>query len=174
MKTKLALSDASALALLMIERLKPLCRRIEIAGSIRRRKSEIGDIELIAMPLFEYDLFGNPTDSHKLNGVEWESFGKLVKNGNKFKQIELHEGINLDLFIVTPPAQWGVLFLIRTGSAEFSHRFVTSKQSGGLLPSYLKVKDGAIWSHNRIIQTPEESDVFDLAGIPFIEPEKRS
>lgn len=174
MKTKLPLRDAAALALLMCERLKPYCRRIEIAGSIRRRKSEIGDIELVAMPYFSDDLFGSSTGDHKLNGVDWESFGRVVKNGNKYKQIELFEGVNLDLFIVTPPAQWGVLFLIRTGSAEFSHRFVTSKQAGGLLPSYLKVKDGAIWSRNHIVPTPEEKDVFDLAGVGWIEPERRS
>lgn len=173
MKTKLPLAAADALALQMIERLRPYCRRIEAAGSIKRRKPEIGDVELIAAPLFEHDLFGNPTENHMLNGVDWEWFGRIVKNGPKYKQVELHEGATLDLFIVTPPAQWGVLSLIRTGSAEFSHRFVTSKQQGGLLPSYLKVKDGAIWSNNHIILTPEESDVFDLAGVPWIEPEKR-
>ena len=173
MKQKLPLRDAAALALLMIERLKPYCRRIEIAGSIRRHKPEIGDIELIAEPYFETDLFLTQTENHMLNGVKWEAFGRIVKDGNKYKQIELHEGINLDLFIVTPPAQWGVLYLIRTGSAEFSHRFVTTKQEGGLLPSYLRVKDGAIWSHNHIVPTPEERDVFDLAGVAWIDPEGR-
>lgn len=173
MKAKLPLKDAEALALLMIERLKPYCERIEIAGSIRRRKPEIGDIELLAEPQPVIDMFGNPTSDHELNFSDWSEFGRIVKNGPKYKQIELHEGINLDLFIVTPPAEWGVLFLIRTGSAEFSHRFVTSKQQGGLLPSYLKVKDGAVWSNNHIIPTPEESDVFHLAGVPFIEPERR-
>ena len=97
----------------------------------------------------------------------------FIKNGPRYKQIQLPEGINLDLFIVQPPAQWGVIYLIRTGSAEFSHRFVTPRKHGGLLPSHLCVKDGAIWSNNHIIETPQERDVFDLAGVPWIEPEKR-
>ena len=109
--------------------------------------------------------------------MDWFELGILTKNGNKYKQVELKDGINLDLFIVTPPAQWGVQFMIRTGSAEFSHRFVTIKHQGGLLPSYLRVKDGAIWhigkGVSRMIETPEEADVFKVLGINYIEPEKR-
>ena len=47
------------------------------------------------------------------------------------------------------------------------------KKFGGMLPSNLTVKDGAIWNGNKIIPTPEEEDVFDLLGIGFIVPENR-
>jgi DNA polymerase/3'-5' exonuclease PolX len=151
-------------------RLMSYCERIAVAGSVRREKPEIGDIEIVAIPRKKYDLFGSETGDHALNSVDWTAFGKLIKNGSKYKQIELTEGINLDLFIVTPPAQWGVQFMIRTGSADFSHRLVTSRRFGGLMPSNYKVKDGAIWSSNHVIETPEEEDVFNLIGVPFIEP----
>jgi DNA polymerase/3'-5' exonuclease PolX len=173
-KQKLPLADARKLAEAIVSRLSGYCQRIEIAGSIRRCKPEVGDIEIVALPLFDRDMFGAISENHLLDGVDWLKFGKVIKNGHKYKQIELHEGPNLDLFIVTPPAQWGVQFLIRTGSADFSHRFVTQKKLGGTLPSNLRVQDGAIWSNNHIIETPEENDVFALAGIPFVEPEKRS
>jgi DNA polymerase/3'-5' exonuclease PolX len=174
MKQKLQLEAARDLAQNLVKQLAPFCKRIEIAGSVRRNKPEVGDIELVAIPVFEFDMFGNVSEEHQLDGVCWEEFGKVIKNGHKYKQIELKDGINLDLFIVTPPAQWGVVFTIRTGSAEFSHRLVTPRKFGGMMPSNYKVQGGAIWSNNHIIETPEESDVFDLIGVPFIAPEKRT
>jgi DNA polymerase/3'-5' exonuclease PolX len=120
-------------------------------------------------------MFGVETmEPHQLDTVDWTQYGRMVKGGHKYKQIELSDGINLDLFIVTPPAQFGIQFLIRTGSAEFSHKFVTARQYGGFMPGYLKVKDGAIWSNNHVIETPEELDVFNLAGMPYISPELRT
>lgn len=174
MKSKLPLRDAEQLAQQLCEQLKPYCHRVEIAGSIRRCKGEVGDIDLLALPIFETDMFGNASEDHKLNGVNWELYGQVVKNGNKYKQIALIEGVHLELSIVTPPAQWGTLFLIRTGPEEFSHRFVKPKRFGGMLPSYLRVKDGAMWSNNHIIPTPEEADVFGLIGIAWVPPELRS
>lgn len=174
MKTKFYHIEAQQIAEELIKKLSSHCLRIEIAGSLRRLKPEIGDIELVARPKPRYDLFGNIlSDDHDLNYFDYAAIGKPIKNGNKYKQILLWEEINLDLFIVTPPAQWGVIFLIRTGSAEFSHRFVTPRNQGGLLPSNFKVQDGAVWSNNHIIETPEEKDFFALAGVPFIEPEQR-
>ena len=172
-KQKIPYPVALEIAQTLTARLMPYCERIAIAGSVRREKPEIGDIEIVAIPRKAYDFFGFETGDHALNSVEWSEFGKLIKNGSKYKQIELHEGINLDLFIVTPPAQWGVQLMIRTGSADFSHRLVTSRQFGGLMPSNYKVKDGAIWSSNHVIETPEEEDVFNLIGVPFIEPALR-
>ena len=175
MKQKISIQDAQPLVKNIIMQLAPFCQRIEAAGSYRRQKPELGDIEIVAVPLFVTDMFGDVSSKHLLDTVDWESrFGKIVKGGHKYKQIELFNGITLDLFIVTPPAQWGIQFMIRTGSAEFSRRLVTSKQFGGLMPSCYKVKDGAIWKGGKIISTPDEKDVFALLGIDFIPPESRT
>lgn len=167
MKVKLSYTQADSIADELIARLAPHCQRIEKAGSLRRRKSEIGDIELLAIPKFTLDLFGNPSGDHELNGIDWTQYGRVVKQGPKYKQIEL-EKITLDLFIATPPAEFGVLFMIRTGPAEYSHKMVTPRNQRGLMPSCYHFKDGAIWSHNHIIPTPEERDVFDLFGMVTI------
>jgi len=174
MKTKASYDAAKTEAEYIIKFLQPHCERIEIAGSIRRKKQEVGDIELVAIPKPKFDMFGERiADDHDLNYFGWETIGRPVKNGNKFKQIALYSGLSLDLFIVVAPAQWGVIFTIRTGSADFSHRLVTSKKFGGLMPSNLTVKDGAIWHNGHIIETPEEKDVFDLISVAYIEPELR-
>ena len=175
MKNKIPFVDARYRAGVLIEQLEQYCQRIEIAGSIRRLKPEVGDIELIAIPKPTLDLFSAITEEHQLDNLDYEGMriGRKIKGGHKYKQIELKGGVILDLFIVTPPAEWGVQFLIRTGPAEFSHKLVMKRRAGGLLPSNLRVKDGAIWSNNHIIPTPEEQDVFELIGIPYIEPKDR-
>lgn len=169
-KQKLPFRDGLSLARTLIEQLAPYCERIEAAGSVRRMKPEIGDIELVAIPKMQLDMFGGTTQDHSLDAVAWAGMGRCMKSGHKYKQVELHAGINLDLFIVTPPAQWGVIFTIRTGPAEFSHRIVTTKAHGGLLPSNFSVREGAVWNSKEMFSTPEEVDFFRLIGLQYIEP----
>jgi DNA polymerase/3'-5' exonuclease PolX len=173
--------EAKAIAQTWIGYLKDSCERIEIAGSIRRGKPEVKDVELVCIPkiVTEPDLFGG--EGSKTNILE-VTIGKLFwdrvylaanKNGPRYKQLALTEGIHLDLFIVLPPAEWGVQFLIRTGPSDFSHWCVTPRHAGGGLPSYLRVKDGAVWNRTTKIETAEERDFFRLIGLEYIEPAER-
>lgn len=161
------LADAEAIAAKYIGLLAPVCSRLMVAGSIRRRKPEVGDIEICCIP--------NP------DTVFFPLLGKVIKDGPRFKQYELEEGIKLDLFIVLPPAEWGVLYTIRTGPPEFSRKIVTQRNKGGLLPNFMAVKDGALWRGggkgytigDQKIPTPEETDFFQAIGLDWIKPEKR-
>jgi len=176
MKKKMQLEEARYRAGVLVEMLEPYCERIEIAGSIRREKPEVGDIEIVAIPKMHHDMFGYPAEDHQLDTLDFEAhgIGKVIAGQHKHKKIVLpDDGAQLDLFIVTPPAQWGVQLMIRTGPEEFSHMMVTKRKLGGLLPSHLRVQGGAIWSRNHIIPTPEEDDVFGLLGIKYIEPRDR-
>lgn len=94
--------------------------------------------------------------------------------GPRFRQFSF-EGLPVDLFIVRPPAQWGVLLLIRTGPREFSRRAVTRRSLGGLLPDYAVVREGGIYrlQEGTVIPTPEEEDVFSVLGVPWIAPGDR-
>jgi DNA polymerase/3'-5' exonuclease PolX len=150
--------------------LSPVCERIEIAGSLRRLKPDVGDIEIVCIPKIEYDLLGNeyykPFQIERILGRDGFEMPRF--NGEHFKQFDTGP-CNCDLFITTPE-QWGVIFTIRTGPADFSHRLVTQRNKGGLLPSYLRVKDGRIWHGDQALGTPEEKDVFALLRLPWIEP----
>jgi len=174
MKTKLPYDHMLSLALPVVELLRPHCARIEIAGSLRRQKAEIGDIEIVASPKsYVPDLLGEPTETHSLDTFEWATLGKLTLNGHKQKKIILPGDVQIDLFIVTPPAQWGVIFLLRTGSDKFSRRFVTHKSFGGCMPAAYRMQDGAIWCGNRLIETPDERDLFKLFNMRYIPPVAR-
>ena len=170
------LEQAKQIAERWLELLKPYTERIEIAGSIRREKPEVKDIELVCVPRMdsEPDMFGTLRAYNTLNRYILENAVYCTKNGDRYKQIVTGVDIKLDLFIVLPPAQWGVIFLIRTGSAQYSHRFVTPKREGGLLPSHMKVANGALLMNGKPLMTPEEIDVFRLAGAPWVEPKWRT
>lgn len=174
-KARLPYARALDIALGFVYDIGDDCERIEIAGSLRRRKETIGDIEVVCIPKYSpagLDLFGDPCPARSLL-EEYIGSYHLLKNGPNYKQIQLHS-VNVDLFVTTP-AQWGVIFTVRTGSSDFSHWLVTPRQQGGGCPGWLRVKDGRIVDkQGHPLETPEECDVFQALHVPWIEPEKRT
>ncbi len=188
-------TDALRIANELVDELRPACTRIEIAGSIRRGKAEPRDIEIVAVP----DLtplprlraeFGKPVPvQHKTRldkiVTEWDAAGRvhLKANGEKYKKIWMaRESIQLDLFLVTPPAEWGVQMVIRTGPSEFSHWCVTRRKMGGALPDQYIVEDGCVGeraqtmkgdARRSVLPMAEEIDFLNFLGLGWIEPGQR-
>lgn len=159
----------------LVGKLSPYCNKILIAGSVRRGKQEVHDIEIVAKPksIFEVGMFGVASNSPMQFPEELLYDWKILKNGPRYKQFTLPEGINLDLFLVLDPAQWGVIFTIRTGPADFSKWIVTSKAYGGALPGDCKVKDGGVYRQGQLIYMPEEIDFLNHLGLGWLEPSER-
>lgn len=175
----------------LVKTLLPACDRLAIAGSIRRGAATVKDIEIVCIPSpipsptsAPTDLFGN-VHPGGLTGLD-EQLGRMVasgalkrggKDGRRFKRFivpTLDGEIVLDLFIVLPPAQWGVIFTMRTGPADFSHWVVTSMSKGGALPGGMKVAEGQLWRNGEErVETPEEADFFEAIGLAWVEPGRR-
>jgi DNA polymerase/3'-5' exonuclease PolX len=51
-KTQRPLPEAERVAAAIVADLAPFCARIQVAGSVRRRKEVVGDIELVAIPRY--------------------------------------------------------------------------------------------------------------------------
>ena len=49
-KTRVPLARAQVVAAEVVALLAPACERIEIAGSVRREKTDVGDIEIVCTP----------------------------------------------------------------------------------------------------------------------------
>jgi DNA polymerase/3'-5' exonuclease PolX len=149
--------------------------RIAIAGSVRRGEQEVSDLELVVTPATErvVGLFEDETaDRLDARIAELAQGGRIVlaKNGSRAKRF-LIDGVPVDLYIVRPPAEWGVIMFIRTGPAGFAKYVVTQSKrrrriafAGGRLVG----PDGAT------IGTPEEKDVFEAIGLAYLEPAKRT
>jgi DNA polymerase/3'-5' exonuclease PolX len=143
----------------------PYCERVEIAGSIRRRKPEVRDIEIVAIPKpYDVGLFAS--------GVALVVDRWTIVRGQlpcRYTQRILPEGIALDLFFATPE-NWGLIYAIRTGSADYS-RYVLAR--GWVLNGYKGV-DGMLTRDGVSVSVREEGELFRLAGVPWIEPEARN
>ena len=58
-KTRFPIQIAELVGASLVERLEDVCDRIEVAGSIRRRRQFVGDIEILCIPKTGgLDLFG--------------------------------------------------------------------------------------------------------------------
>lgn len=167
------LEEVKQIAEKYLNLLKPHCWRIEIAGSIRREKPEVKDIEIVAIPR---DLIGFSNEVNKLEKVKGEPMGK-------YTQRILSEGIKLDLFMANE-RNWGLIFAIRTGSAEFSHKVLARgwvragyKSVNGMLRQNCFLQELADKNKTQvfgqIIDVREEKDLFNLIGVPYIEPNQR-
>jgi len=184
------LTYAEQLTEALIEYLRPACLRIEAAGSVRRQVEDVGDLELVAIPdpRPPRPEFGRPKPftskvDELMHHLLEEASVMQVKAGPKFKQYRIYsshfglpaqtENINLDLFLVTPPADFGVLYLIRTGPADFSRWMVTQRFKGGPLPDELRVQDGAVWRGEEKVSIAEEADYFKLCGLAYVAPSLR-
>lgn len=178
MKAPTPYAEALTIANTLLALLAPVCERIEIAGSLRRQKAEVGDVELVAIPRYEVerDLFGDEVARRSLLDAELRSWppirNTLAKDGDRYKQFTWAT-MPIDLFLVTPET-WGVLFAIRTGSADFAKWLVTPGWAGGALPAGGTIQDGRLRIHGYPIPTPDEVDLFTALSLPWVPPSERS
>ncbi len=172
--------QASRIAAQLIVDLSTYCEHIKVGGSIRRKKPDVKDIELICIPKFgdvptgQMSLEGDPMTSHDnllfdhiaTNRDEYD----IIKMGEKYAQIQLdeeHASIKVDVFTATFRT-WGYILMIRTGPAEFSKWVVTELKKEGFVP-----EGGEVLHHETPCTIPSEDDLFFLLGSEYIEPEDR-
>lgn len=173
MKTKLSDAIMRPLADSLVSRFAPNCARIEIAGSLRRLKSEIGDIEIVAIPTPAlYEQLDSLLADGKIRHVAPKRWGQKLR-AFLFDTIGGYT-IQVDMFLQPDPATFGVNFLIRTGSSEFSKLMVTPRSRGGFMPDGYKIKEARVWRGDVALPTPDEVDVFALWGMAYVEPQQRT
>ena len=184
------LDTASFVAVGLSSTLAPACHRIEIAGSIRRRVSFVKDIEIVAVPLWDRDLWGTRADTTPLDLVlaRLAEDGRLVprdvivnradgsverqrRMGDRYKAlVAVRSGIPVDLFLPQSDEEWGACLAIRTGPGEYSKMLVTEALRRGLRCSGNLVRDQAT---GKLIPTPTEEAFFAAVGVPWVKPEAR-
>lgn len=179
-------AEAQAVATELVGELADACARIEIAGSIRRRKGEVHDLEVVAIPAtaerLGADLWGGSVTVDLLEERIAELIGcdRLVpravevrrrdgsvelsrRMGSAYKAL-VYRGMPVDLFI-TDADRWGCILALRTGPGDWNTRLVTECKA--LLR---RVEDGRVLHLGRVVPTPEEADFFAALGVPWVDP----
>lgn len=175
--------EMAAIAGQLVRELSPACQRVLVAGSLRRGRPQVGDIEIVAIS--DGGALEALTDEWLAGGVaakRLKSNNAAIAWGARFRAMIVCN-VSLDLFMTTP-AQWGLISVIRTGPGTpdvgfeqwrggANQMLVTPRSKGGLLPDGMRMADGWLWRRERRLRTPEESDVFRLIGLPLIAPYQR-
>jgi len=161
--TRLLLHDADALVggLLRLLREVPGVRHIEAAGSLRRRRATIGDVDLLAAVDDPAELFA------RLGSVT--NLDRVLASGADKSSIVLAEGPQIDL-MVCPPAAWGTHLVHLTGSAAHNVALRGRSLDRGLSLSEKGFKE---IETGKLLLAAEEEEVYARLDLAWIPPELR-
>lgn len=188
------LAKAQEIAENLIKILAPHCERIHIAGSIRRKKPYVKDIEIVCQP--KKDVFTNLFGEEINTGVDAQfkktvtKLGEAVKGkpDGKYMQIKLPQEIKLDLFM-PDAADYFRQFAMRTGSADYSTNVIAGgwvklgwvgAGDAGLrrIEDCQKSPDGKWKVINKSGERPpvwkSEEEFFEWLNLEWVEPETRN
>lgn len=176
-------------------RLAPACEKVVIAGSLRRQKPTVGDIEIVLLPRFddtldtrlfgdgqtgerwEYTALTDLLERYVQDGMlAWDT--EVKRNGPRYKRLRAValDGLPVDIFIADRH-NFGNTLAIRTGCAAFSKSLVTSRQYGGLMPRGKRHENGylvqEIGGQSGCVSCATEAKFFGELRLPVVSPVER-
>ncbi|MBU5612105.1 DNA polymerase/3'-5' exonuclease PolX [Geomonas azotofigens] len=140
-----------------LKQMAPL-ERIEVAGSIRRRRDSIKDIDIVATspdPASVMEAFLNLPQVHD-----------VIMRGPTRASVTIREGVQVDLRVVEP-ASYGAALAYLTGSQAHNVRLREMAQKRGL-----KINEYGIFREEDNVRLggDHEEDVYRLLDLPFVPP----
>jgi len=158
MKGKIELGRAEKTAEAIIQRLRPYCWDIEVAGSIRRRKEWVNDIDLVLIPRDLWNLH------HEIAAL-----GSVRMSGNKIMRVDMGDA-QVDMYFCESET-WGITLLVRTGSADHNIKLAAMAKKKGL---HFSVARGIENEEGEVVASRTEEEVFSALGLNYIPPERRN
>jgi DNA polymerase/3'-5' exonuclease PolX len=184
-KKKYPYAEAMAVAKELCELLAPFCERIIIAGSLRRRRAKVGDVEIVFIPKVaeeKEDLFGTKRVSLADRRLDWLLNGGVIAKrpnvngaaawGDKNK-LGLHvaSGIPVDFFTTSERAWFNYLVCRTGGRINNTNIAVAAKRQGLMWHPYSY--GFASRSTGNMLVVKSEKDVYAFAGLKYLEPHQR-
>lgn len=152
-------ADAYIRPLLAHLKASPAVSRLEVAGSYRRRKDTVGDVDILVASSRPAAVTKRFTAYSRVKEVSAE--------GPTRSAITLDCGLHVDLRVI-PPASFGSALHYFTGSK--SHN-IAIRALG--LKRGLKINEYGVFRRARRIGGRAEEDVYEAVGLPSIAPELR-
>ncbi|XZE43450.1 DNA polymerase/3'-5' exonuclease PolX [Pirellulaceae bacterium SH467] len=140
----------------------PTLERIEFAGSYRRGKESVGDLDVLVT-------------SVDANAV-MDHFGKLtmiqevIQRGDTKMSVRVHDSFQVDLRVVDD-ASWGAALQYFTGSKEHNVRIRSMAKAKGYKINEYGVFATADEEHR--VAGANEEEIYQLLGLPWMPPELR-
>ncbi len=148
------------------ERLRGLggVERVTVAGSVRRRKETIGDVDILVIskkPKPVMDFF-----------VAMPEVSRVLAHGETKSAVQLASGLQVDLRVV-PAASYGAALNYFTGSKDHNVALrQTAIKKGWTLNEYGLYKQTSK-GKGAMVAGKTEEDIYTALGMDYIEPEMR-
>lgn len=189
-KRKYPRVEAIAVAKELCDALKPHCERLIVAGSLRRRRMEVGDVEILYIPklrpveipaedFFQAARVGQLDDAEaRLDWLLEQGVIAQRRNvrgattwGAKNKlAVHVASGIPVDFF-ASSEASWFNYLVCRTGGAETNVRIASAAKAKGW--QWNPYRAGFSRDGEPEFFAKSEQDVFEFVGLPYREPWER-
>lgn len=134
-------------------------QHISEAGSCRRRKETVGDLDILVTSS-EPDEVMDALADHEL-------VSKVLARGDTKQRVRLNSGLELDLRVV-PEESYGAALLYFTGSKE--HNIVLRRRSQD---RGLKLNEYGLFKKDKLVSGKTEEEVYKSLDLPWIPPEIR-
>jgi DNA polymerase (family 10) len=156
---RLADADAYIQPLLAYLKASPAVARLEVAGSYRRRKDTVGDIDILVA--------SSHADAVVKRFASYPRVTQVQAEGPTRSAVVLDCGLHVDLRVV-PAVSFGSALHYFTGSKPHN---IAIRALG--LKRGLKINEYGVFRGTRRIGGRTEDQVFDAVGLPLIPPELR-
>lgn len=135
--------------------LKPFCRKIQIVGSIRRKKENPKDIDIVLIP----------KNIEKLEEFMRKK-GRYIQGGEKESTWRV-EGIKIELYY-TIPEEWGAYLLAYSSKkgAGIGLRIIARKKG-------FKLSQHGLFKNSKRIAGKTEKEIYKALGRDYKEPWER-
>jgi len=133
--------------------------RVDIAGSFRRMRETVGDIDLIVIARDAGQAMGRFT--------AYEEVKEVLASGPTRGSVVLKAGIQVDVRII-PKESYGAALVYFTGSKAHNIAIRRIAQDKGF-----KMNEYGVFDGDRRIAGETEESVYEAVGLPWIAPELR-
>ncbi len=166
------LADAEQIVEPLVAHLRELAsvERIEVAGSYRRRRETVGDVDILVIARGAEEVMGQFTSYRDVRKVELAGDTKAT--------VILKSGLQVDLRLL-PPESYGAALQYFTGSKEHNVKLRKRAVARGLSVSEYGVakvpggSDAVEPGSGELVAGTDEADVYAAVGLPWIAPELR-
>jgi DNA polymerase (family 10) len=160
-KTRLPIGHAEPIVSELLDYLEtaPSLSKVQIAGSFRRGRETVGDLDIVAAAADHPAII-----QHFL---QWRHVKRKVSAGDERATVILSHGIQVDLRVVDAPS-WGAALLYFTGSKDHSIRLRTLAKR-----RRLKLNEYGLWRGKQSLAGSDEDGIYRALGLRYIPPELR-